>query len=65
MVVVRIVPTAGALYIANCDLGQLKRNHEALVGMIRTIREGRRVLSALGVPITPSSHKASAGFLTS
>ena len=52
-----IVPTAGALHMAECDIGQLKRNRETLVTMIRAIREGHRVLSALGVPITPSSHK--------
>ena len=52
-----IAPTAGALYMAECDIGQLKRNRKILVTMIRAIREGHRVLSALGIQITPSSHK--------
>ena len=52
-----IVPTAGALHMAECDIGQLKHNRETLVTMIRAIREGHRVVSARGVPITPSSHK--------
>jgi 2-dehydropantoate 2-reductase len=55
--VAEIVPTAGALYMAECNIGQLKRNRKTLVTMIRAIREGHRVLSALGIPITPSSHK--------
>ena len=52
-----IAPTAGALYMAECDIGKLKRNREALMTMIRAIREGHRVLIALGIPITPASHK--------
>ena len=52
-----IAPTAGALYMAECDLDQLRGNRQALVLMIRAIREGHRVLSALAVPITPSSHR--------
>ena len=52
-----ISPTAGALYMAGGDIGRLKSNREALVLMIRAIREGHRVLSSIGVPITPSIHK--------
>ena len=52
-----IAATAGALYMADCDIDQLKRNREALVLMIRAIREGHRVLSTLSIPVTPPSHK--------
>ena len=52
-----ISPTANALYMAGLDIDGLKRNRKALVLMFRAIREGHRVLSALGIPITPSSHK--------
>ena len=52
-----ISPTANALYMAGSDIDGLKRNRKALVLMSRAIREGHRVLSALGIPITPSSHK--------
>lgn len=52
-----IVPTAGALYMADCDVDRLKGSREALVAMIRAIREGHGVLSALGIPITPASHR--------
>ncbi len=52
-----ISPTINALYMAGGDIGQLKSNREALVLMIRAIREGHRVLSSIGVPITPSIHK--------
>lgn len=55
--VAEMVPTAGALYMANEHIGQLKHNREALGLMIRAIREGYRVLSSLGIPITPSTHK--------
>jgi len=55
--VAEISPTANALYMAGSDIDGLKRNRKALVLMIRAIREGHRVLSALGIPITPSSHK--------
>lgn len=54
--VAEISPTAGALYMAGSDLDGLKRNRKALVLMSRAIREGHRVLSGLGIPITPSSH---------
>jgi len=55
--VAEISPTANALYMAGGNIEQLKRNREALVLMFRAIREGYRVLVALGIPITPSSHK--------
>ncbi len=52
-----ISPTINALYMAGGDIGKLKSNREALVLMIRAIREGHCVLSSIGVPITPSIHK--------
>ena len=55
--VAEISPTANALYRAGGDIGQLQHDRETLVMMIRAIREGYRVLSALGVPMTPSNHE--------
>ena len=55
--VAEISPTANALYMAGSALDELKRNRNALVLMFRAIREGHRVLTALGIPITPSSHR--------
>lgn len=55
--VAEISPTAGALYMAGGDIERLVRNRNAQILMLRAIREGFRVLSALGIPITPSSHK--------
>jgi len=55
--VAEICPTAGALYMAGLDIDGLKHNRKALVLMSRAIREGHRVLTALGIPITPAIHK--------
>ncbi len=55
--VAEIYPTMGAFYMAGLDISRLKQNREALVLMIRAIREGYGVLSALGVPVTPSIHR--------
>ena len=55
--VAEISPTVNALYMAGSDIDGLKHNRKALVLMFQAIREGHRVLSALGIPITPSSHK--------
>lgn len=55
--VAEIVPTAGALYKAKHDIDQLSHDRKALGQMIRAIREGFRILSALDIPITPSIHK--------
>lgn len=56
--VTEILPTLGALYIANGDINQLKQNRAALVLMIKAIREGQRVLAALGVPLTPANRNS-------
>ena len=55
--VVEISPTANALYMAASDPARLARTRDALVFMLRAIREGHRVLGAQGIPITPGSHK--------
>lgn len=55
--VAEISPTANSLYMAGSEIEHLKRNRKALVLMFRAIREGYRVLSALGIPITPASHR--------
>jgi 2-dehydropantoate 2-reductase len=55
--VAEIVPTACALYMAGTDAGRLARTRDALVLMLRAIREGHRVLAAHGVPVTPTAHR--------
>lgn len=55
--VMEISPTANALYMAGGDIERLKRTRDAQLLMLRAIREGHRVLSALGIPITPPEHK--------
>lgn len=52
-----ILPTAYALYAADGDARRLARTRDALVLMIRAIRESYRVLRAAGVPIEPRSHR--------
>jgi len=55
--VAEIVATAGALYMSGVDTGRLARSRDALTLMLGAIREGYRVLSANGVPITPARHR--------
>ncbi len=55
--VAKISPTANALYMAGGDIHRLSRTRDAQVLMLRAIHEGYRVLAALGIPITPKSHK--------
>ena len=55
--VAEILPTAQALYMAGGDNYRLARTRDGLVLMVRAIREGYKVLRALGVPITPANHK--------
>ncbi len=55
--VAEISPTANALYMAGGDAGRLARTRDALVLMLRAIREGYLVLGAHGIPITPSNHR--------
>ena len=55
--VAEISPTANALYSAAGDAARLARTRDARVLMLRAIREGYSVLSALGIPITPKNHR--------
>lgn len=55
--VAEISPTANALYMAGGDPARLARSRDALVLMLRAIREGYGVLHAHGIPITPASHR--------
>ncbi len=55
--VAKISPTANALYMAGGDHRRLARTRDALVLMLRAIREGYSVLSAQGIPITPANHR--------
>lgn len=50
-------PVAHAVYLAGGDNHRLARTCDGVVLMIRAIREGYRVLQALGIPITPANHK--------
>jgi 2-dehydropantoate 2-reductase len=52
-----IIPTAGALYMAGVDPDRMARTRDALVLMLRAIREGYKVLSALGIPVIPRSRR--------
>ena len=55
--VAEISPTANALYMAGGDPRQLAGNRDAMLLMLRAIREGYRVLKVLRIPITPASHR--------
>ncbi len=52
-----VSPLANALYMAGGDNYRLSRMPDALVLMVRSVREGLRVLRALDVPIMPSKLK--------
>ena len=53
---VEISPTASALYMAGTDVRRLARTPDALLLMLRAIREGYAILAAHGIPVTPRSH---------
>jgi 2-dehydropantoate 2-reductase len=55
--VAEVSPAANAIYMAGGDNYRLSRTRDGLVLMVRAIREGYKVLRALGVPITPANHK--------
>ena len=55
--VAEVSPMANALYMAGGDNYRLARTRDAIVLMIRAIREGYRVLLETGIPITPNKHK--------
>lgn len=48
-----IIPVATALYMAGGDNYRMARTRDAMVVMVRAVRENFRVLRALGIPITP------------
>ncbi len=49
-----ISPMANAIYAAGCDRIRLAKTRDALVLLVRAVREGMSVLQAMGIPITPS-----------
>jgi len=55
--VVKVSPVANALYMAEGDNHSLARNRDALILMVKAMREGFQVLRALGIPILPSKLK--------
>ena len=55
--VAEVSPAANAIYMAGGDNYRLARTRDGLALMVRAIREGYRVLRALGVPVTPANHK--------
>ena len=55
--VAEIIPTAGALFMAGGDAGHLAHDREALLLMLRAIREGYKVLRSHRIPITPGNHR--------
>jgi 2-dehydropantoate 2-reductase len=52
-----VSPMANALYMAGGDNYRLARTRDAIVLMIRAIREGYKVLQELNIPVTPARHK--------
>ncbi len=55
--IVKVIPVAKALYMAGGDNHQLAQRQDALVLMVRAMREGFQVLRALNIPILPSKLK--------
>jgi len=55
--VAEVSPVANALYMTGVDNYRLARTGDGVVLMVRALKEGYKVLRALGVPITPSNHK--------
>lgn len=55
--VAEVSPMANALYMAGGDNYRLARTRDAIVLMIRAIRQGYKVLQELDIPITPAKHK--------
>ena len=53
-----VSPIANAVYAAGCDHLRLAQTRDALVLMVRAVREGLRVLQAMGTPITPARYRA-------
>ena len=55
--VAEVSPLANAFYMAGGDNYRLARTRDAIVLMIRAIREGYKVLQELDTPIMPAKHK--------
>ena len=55
--VAEVSPMANALFMAGGDNYRLARTRDAIVLMIRAIREGYSVLEELDIPIVPAKHK--------
>jgi 2-dehydropantoate 2-reductase len=55
--VAEVSPMANALFMAGGDNYRLARTRDAIVLMIRAIREGYSVLKELNIPIVPAGHK--------
>lgn len=55
--VAEISPTANALFMAGGDNLRLARTRDAIVLMLRAMREGYQVLHKLNISVTPSNHK--------
>ena len=55
--VAEVSPMANALFMAGGDNYRLARTRDAIVLMIRAIREGYKVLQELDIPIVPAKHK--------
>ncbi len=55
--VVKVSPVANALYMTGGDKNQLAQRRDALVLMVRAMREGFQILRALNIPILPSKLK--------
>ncbi len=52
-----VSPIANALYLAGGDNYRLARTRDGIVLMVRAVREGFRVLRALGIPVTPPFYR--------
>ncbi|HEY9076739.1 MAG TPA: 2-dehydropantoate 2-reductase N-terminal domain-containing protein [Anaerolineaceae bacterium] len=52
-----VSPIANAIYLAGGDVYRLARTRDALILMVRAIREGLQVLDELKIPITPARYR--------
>jgi 2-dehydropantoate 2-reductase len=52
-----VSPIANALYLAGGDNYRLANTRDGIVLMVRAVKEGLRVLDALGVPVTPGRYR--------
>ncbi len=52
-----VSPMANALYMAGGDNYRLARTRDGVVLLVRAVKEGLRVLGALGIPVTPGRYR--------